>query len=216
MNLLRWDLAQYCFCLVLLGAGGTAGAAVYRCSGSDGVDVYTDSPLPSQACSAATESMARNGEPVGQPAADNTAATDAAGSRPDGAPPITVPLQRVGHLFVVDAIVDGQRHARLIVDTGASHTLLSKTVVRDLGYHRMEAISPPAMLNTAAGPVAAQLIRAGSIRLSSADIYDIQVAVHDLPDAPDGVEGLLGMNVLGQFLVTLDADKAQLRLQRRE
>ena len=39
-------------------------------------------------------------------------------------------------------------------------------------------------------------------------------AIHDLPNAPPEIEGLLGLNVLGHFTVTLDGVRNQLLLGR--
>jgi hypothetical protein len=39
------------------------------------------------------------------------------------------------------------------------------------------------------------------------------VIIHDLPDSPTGVEGLLGLSALRQFQVTLDPTRKVLSLQ---
>jgi len=54
-----------------------------------------------------------------------------------------------------------------------------------------------------------------TISVSDAEARNVTAAVHDLPDAPPGVEGLLGLTFLDKFLVTLDAAKGELHLRRR-
>jgi hypothetical protein len=47
-------------------------------------------------------------------------------------------------------------------------------------------------------------------------VKNVAVAVHDLPDAQAGVDGLLGLTFLDKFLVTLDAQNGKLLLRQRE
>jgi len=68
-------------------------------------------------------------------------------------------------------------------------------------------------MNTVGGPVQAALARIKSIRLAEAEVRDSVVVIHDLPDAPTGVEGLLGLSALREFQVTLDPNKKMLSLQ---
>jgi hypothetical protein len=49
--------------------------------------------------------------------------------------------------------------------------------------------------------------------LAEAEVRDSVVVIHDLPDSPAGVEGLLGLSALRQFQVTLDPTKKVLSLQ---
>jgi hypothetical protein len=51
--------------------------------------------------------------------------------------------------------------------------------------------------------------------LGEAEARNVTTAVHDLPDAPTGIDGLLGMTFLDQFLVTLDVQKGELHLKPR-
>ena len=128
---------------------------------------------------------------------------------------MTVPIQRVGHLLVVGAKLNGSRESRLIVDTGASHTILSYDVARDLGI----LPSPRATsvtVKTAGGPVQAEVVPLGAIRVGEAEAKNIMVGVFDLQDAPAGVDGLLGLTFLSHFLVTLDTVKGELSLRRRQ
>ncbi|TLY18487.1 MAG: hypothetical protein E6K69_00015, partial [Nitrospirae bacterium] len=130
-------------------------------------------------------------------------------------PHITVPVFRVGLSLVVQARLNGSREAKLIVDTGADITILSNQVARDAGILPSSYIST-VTLNTAGGPVRADMASLDAIAVGAAEVLHVPVALHDLPDTPAGVDGLLGLTFLDKFLVTLDAQKGELHLSRRE
>jgi len=44
----------------------------------------------------------------------------------------------------------------------------------------------------------------------------VAAAVHDLPDAPAGIDGLLGLTFLDRFLVMLDMQKGELQLKPKQ
>jgi clan AA aspartic protease (TIGR02281 family) len=140
---------------------------------------------------------------------------------PAAAPPaqspgdVTIPLQRAGNLLVVQAQLNGSRETRLILDTGASHTILSFAVARDLGIYSDQR-GTSVTLKTAGGQVQADVVRVNSIRLGDAEVRNSQAAIYDVPDVPAGVDGLLGLTFLHQFAVTLDVAKGRLHLRRRD
>ena len=122
-------------------------------------------------------------------------------------------MQRVGHLLIVSTKLNGTLDARLILDTGASHTILSREVSDNLDLlsnHPTATVT----LKTAGGPVEAEVVRMSSIRVSEAEVRNSLVAVYDLPDAPPGVDGLLGLTFLKEFEMTLDAGNGVLFLRK--
>jgi clan AA aspartic protease (TIGR02281 family) len=124
---------------------------------------------------------------------------------------ISVPLERLGSLFVVTIQVNETRSARLILDTGASHTILSHAIARDLGLFSLRPVASVTM-HTVGGSVQADMVRVDSIRIAGAEVRNSLAAIHDLPDAPPDIEGLLGLSVLRQFEVTLDTARSRLHL----
>ena len=125
---------------------------------------------------------------------------------------VEVPLQQVGHLFVAMVKLNGEQDARLIVDTGASHSIVSHRLAVELGLYSDSSMGT-ATMNTVGGPVQAPLARIRSIRLAEAEVKESVVVIYDLPDFPAGVEGLLGLSALRQFQVTLDPTRKVLSLQ---
>jgi len=127
---------------------------------------------------------------------------------------VAVPTFRVGQTFVVQVRLNGTRDAKLILDTGAEISLLSHDVVLDLGLFPTST-TPTVTLNTVSGTVRADVLIVDSMAVGGAEAHHVAVAVHDLPEAPPGVDGLLGLTFLNNFLVTLDPQHGTLHLRQR-
>jgi clan AA aspartic protease (TIGR02281 family) len=128
---------------------------------------------------------------------------------------ITIPLTKNGGSFVVHAMLNQERSAQLIVDTGASMTVLSTQVAIDLGILGTTD-NELLTVNTAGGSVQVNMNYLSSIAVGTAQATNVAVALHDLPDIPEHIEGLLGMSFLKHFLVTLDAEHARLILRPKQ
>jgi clan AA aspartic protease (TIGR02281 family) len=127
---------------------------------------------------------------------------------------VAVPTYRVGQTFVVQVRLNGSRDAKLILDTGAEISLLSHDVVLDLGLFPTSS-TPTVTLNTVSGTVRADVIIIERMAVGGAEAHGVAVAVHDLPEAPPGVDGLLGLTFLNKFVVTLDPQQGTLHLRQR-
>jgi len=194
--------------------------ALYECQDATGVIVITDSPAQLTLC-----------QTVGDPSTDTSPPVPALSDPPPGPPSshqsqpeppqpdrlspptIMVPLQRIGSLFVVSLTINHTREARLIVDTGASHTILSRRIALDLGLYA-DTQATPVTMQTVGGPVRGEVVPIESIQVAEAEVRGTAAAIYDLPDAPAGVEGLLGLSFLGHFRVTIDTVHNQLMLVR--
>ncbi len=214
-----------------------AEATLYQCVDASGSRVFTDSlaqlkdckvmnpggPNPPASSSVHTPPVSSPSpqppltRPPGPPAGIGGAVT----SQPHGESgtgagpgPVAAPLERVGRSLVVQVRLNGTRQAKLILDTGADITILSHAVALDLGLVPT-ASSPTITLNTVGGTVRADVVVVETMALGGAEAKAIQAAIHDLPDAPPGVDGLLGLTFLDKFLVTVDSQKGELHLQPR-
>ncbi len=177
-------------------------SALYSCTESSGVTVITDSPAQLRGCTLL--SAGRPTPPEQTPLATEPPprrASEAGGSQAQETPPspsvLAVPLERFGSLFVVTVQINGTRPAKMILDTGASHTILSYAIARDLSLwaqHRSTSMT----MHTAGGTVQADVLPIASIHIGRAEVRNI--------------EGLLGLNVLGRFTVTLDSVRNRLLL----
>ena len=127
---------------------------------------------------------------------------------PTPAPPsYAVPLQRDGNAMLVEAWVNRTVRARLLLDTGAEFTVLSPAAARRLAVNLGDAAIIP--LRSASGVFFAPMIKVQSITVGDAVAYDVEVIVHD---ATPGLDGLLGMSFLDNFLVTISTSNARLIL----
>lgn len=197
------------------------GHAIYRCYDKEGRQVLTDQPAQLEQCipldvvaPPMSDSKKLPVAPipaVPSPAEDRRALPEEQDTGRANHT-VDVPLQQVGHLFVVTVKFNGEQDARLIVDTGASHSIVSHRLAIELGLYSDSTMGTVTM-NTVGGSVQAPLARIKSIRLAEAEVRDSVVVIHDLPDSPAGVEGLLGLSALRQFQVTLDPTKKVLYLQ---
>jgi predicted aspartyl protease len=176
------------------------GHAIYRCYDKEGRQVLTDQPAQLEQCTpldvvAPPMSDSRK-RPVVQipavpgPTEDRRALPEEQGTGLANHT-VDVPLQQVGHLFVVTVKLNGEQDARLIVDTGASHSIVSHRLAIELGLYSDSTMGTVTM-NTVGGSVQAPLARIKSIRLAEAEVSDSIVVIYDLPDSPGGVEALCG------------------------
>jgi clan AA aspartic protease (TIGR02281 family) len=119
----------------------------------------------------------------------------------------TVPLHRDGNAMLVEAVVGGTVPARLLLDTGAEFTVLSTAAARRLALNLSNAAVIP--LRSASGIFFAPMLKVPSIAVGEATVADVEVIVHD---ATPGLDGLLGMSFLDNFLVTISTSTERLVL----
>ncbi len=124
-----------------------------------------------------------------------------------------VTLLRNGSHFIVEATLN-QSEVRLLLDTGASLTILSREVARPLGLQAIDA-QQTVIINTANGTTEAQLYRVESITVGAFDVSPIDIAVVEQL-AIEGASGLLGMNFLEHFDFRIDQEHAELFLRYRD
>jgi len=119
-----------------------------------------------------------------------------------------------GKHILVTALVNGSTPARLYLDTGAAHTLLSPRVLRAAGVspentgEKVEARGLVADAKTAFYRVAIDSLDVGGARVGR-----MTVSAYDM-DMP-GVDGLLGQDFLGFFTVTIDSSRGLVTIAPR-
>jgi clan AA aspartic protease (TIGR02281 family) len=236
---LNFQTVKICLLIGLIAHGmlwlSLGYSATYHCRDESGARVLTDNPaqlhdctqLPTQTPSsineAAPTSQIQNvrSDRVSNPAPHDTQLSDNSISleeeSPDSHPTgeITVPLSKNGGSLVVHVMLNQERSAQLIVDTGASMTVLSSKVAIDLGILGTTD-NELLTVNTAGGSVQVNMNYLSSLTVGTAQATNVAVAIHDLPDMPEYIEGLLGMSFLKHFLVTLDAEHARLILRPKQ
>ena len=199
-----------------LACAGPLFAALFACTEGPGVTIITDSPAQLSRCRSLSESSSPTGDArLPRPAltpepvvilpapVEPVQLASPPKEHPVRPASISVPLERFGALFVVTIQVNETRLAKLILDTGASHTILSHAIARELELLSRRPVASVTM-HTVGGSVQADMVHVDSIRIAGAEVRNSLVAIYDLPDAPPDIEGLLGLSILRQFDVTLD------------
>jgi clan AA aspartic protease (TIGR02281 family) len=123
---------------------------------------------------------------------------------------VGIPLYRRGNHFTVDASQDRGRDMRLLIDTGASMTILTPDVLAQAGL-RYQDTGRSAVFNTANGPVRAPVYTLDSLAVGDWQVNQLNIGVLDLGGGSN-IDGLLGMNFLRHFQFFIDQNEALLRL----
>ena len=121
-----------------------------------------------------------------------------------------VPLIRRGDHFLVDARINNAKPVRLLIDTGASMTILTPAALDRSGI-RYSKTGVQHVFNTANGQVTASVYRLDSLSVDDWQVSNLEIGVLDLAGSPS-IDGLLGMNFLKHFQFFIDQNQALMRL----
>lgn len=121
-----------------------------------------------------------------------------------------IPLTRRGQHFLVDANPGGGGSLRLLIDTGASMTMVTSGVLQQQGA-RYRDTGQSRIFNTANGPVRAPIYILETLSIGDWMVENLETGVLDLAGQA-GIDGLLGMNFLRHFRFFIDQNESVLRL----
>lgn len=124
-----------------------------------------------------------------------------------------IPLERRGNGYLVNITLNDRGSLKLLVDTGASMTAISRETFRRL-YQPDFRLVGTQLFNTANGYTRGNVYRASALNLGHERLNDIDVAVLDLQTLGD-IDGLFGMNVLREFHFEIDHATGVMYLRRR-
>lgn len=122
---------------------------------------------------------------------------------------IDVPLRVVGEHYLVPVTLDNNDTLELMLDTGASKTVIKRGIIENSQPAVMEDISE-LLMNTANGQATGYRANIPNVSIGNLNLRSLDVVLMELPNFE--YDGLLGMNVLNQFDFNLDQDKAVLKL----
>lgn len=123
-----------------------------------------------------------------------------------------IPLEVRGGSLVVEATFNRRFTGRFLLDTGATYCVLGEAVARRAKIAG-RAGNADVQLLTANGPLRARLGAARKVELGRASARDVAVAVVD--DNPvHGLDGIVGLSFLQNFVYTVDASAGVLRLDQ--
>jgi predicted aspartyl protease len=117
---------------------------------------------------------------------------------PPAAAGVTIPY--TGGPLVVDVSLNGVA-LRLMLDTGADRTLISPAAMARAGF---DVVGGPAVhIRGVTGDAQGTLVSVPRLDVAGTRVGPVAVVVHALPG--QGVDGLLGRDVLDAFTLTVDA-----------
>ncbi len=122
---------------------------------------------------------------------------------------IEVPLIPSGNNYLIDTILNGTVTARLILDTGASSISLSKEVAEELGMYAA-SISAKRTFQTANGARESAIFALQTVKTGNAQSMLLEASIND---TYVNMDGLLGMNFLGDYRFEIDRGKNLLILK---
>ena len=122
-------------------------------------------------------------------------------------------LQPRGNQFSLDLKIAGSDFD-LLIDTGASMTTITQKRFQRLFSDSDFSYIEQRLFNTANGIIKGSVYRVPFVRLGRFTLRDVNIAVLDF-DLSEELDGLLGMNILGQFQFQINQGDATLTLSER-
>lgn len=127
--------------------------------------------------------------------------------------PDSIALSRQGEHFIVDASINNRVDVSLLLDTGASISLLSLSAFEVLTQYSEATYLRDVVMNTAGGDITASLYQVSEIAVDDYVVKDFVFAVSNFVSEKN--DGLLGMNFLKEFDFHLDQKNSTLSLKRK-
>jgi clan AA aspartic protease (TIGR02281 family) len=126
-------------------------------------------------------------------------------AEPEG---VTVDLVRSGEVSFTEVVLNERIRQQLMVDTGASFTVISREAAKELGI-TIDENTPFIPIATASSIIFNPLVTLKSVRVGQAEVENVDALVHNLPG---GSAGLLGNSFLSKFKVVLDSGDGRMTL----
>jgi hypothetical protein len=118
-----------------------------------------------------------------------------------------------GAALIVPVHMNGEGPFDFVLDTGATYTCVSPDLSDQLGLEEQQGQIGYGAGIGGSGQI--QLMRADSVRLGAAQAFDMTVCVvmlDQLEATGLSIDGLLGLNFLKEFRMTLDFERQVVRL----
>ena len=129
-----------------------------------------------------------------------------------GAGTVELNFDRKEEVILVDGLINREHPARFILDTGASSVVISTALASRAGIEDSGKLTP-VFVQTAGGIVNAFPSRLSEIAIGDVTVADMPVLVCDTMG--NDVDGLLGINFLRRFHVTLDHASGKITVRNK-
>src|SRR5262249_279748 len=117
-----------------------------------------------------------------------------------------------GNLAVVSVALEGRQMAFLLIDSGASSTIITPVMLRLLGL-AVPPDAPRRQLAVIGGrKIDVPFVRLSSLSVGSPLVRHVEVGVYDVAPQAPVVDGLLGGDILHRFSASVDPVARRLRL----
>ncbi len=124
----------------------------------------------------------------------------------------TVPVSVINNVTLVQALLNGKEQVRLMLDTGASYTLLTPEVAKRLKI-RPRADAPRRKLKlVGTATLDVSFVHLAALQVGDALVEDLEVGITPVAPGNPFLDGLLGGDFLSHFTTQLDHAKSRLRL----
>jgi predicted aspartyl protease len=131
----------------------------------------------------------------------------------------SVPIRMANGKFLVSVVLNDTQTATFLLDTGANATVISLNLARTLRLERPLG-EPKAKVRMASGQeIEMSVVQVKSIAVGLARMENFGVVVHDLAGVAGSagpamtIDGLLGVDFLGRFTMTVNPKAGTLTLQ---
>jgi clan AA aspartic protease (TIGR02281 family) len=122
-----------------------------------------------------------------------------------------IQLQPLGEHYIVDGFINQSSNIRLMIDTGASLSVLTRARFDELESWTNPLYMGETLLNTAGGQINAPIYQFERFQIGYFYVDNISFVILDLEDMVH-YHGLLGMNFLKQFKFQIDQERKLLIL----
>jgi clan AA aspartic protease (TIGR02281 family) len=124
---------------------------------------------------------------------------------------IEIPYRKQQNIILVEATLNAMYTTHFMIDTGATYTIISSSVAENLRLEP-EPETPLMTLQAASGEINAPVVNIDTIAFGNLNIPNVMAAIHDIDSSPD-ISGVIGLNLLNRFTMTVDASRHILILE---
>jgi predicted aspartyl protease len=126
--------------------------------------------------------------------------------------PSTIPLETLGNHVLVRAVLNHQEPVTLLLDTGATHTMLTPEAARRVGLTPAPHVLTGALQVVGGRQVRFPLVPLAALAMGEAVVTNLPVGILSTFPGTRAVDGLLGGDFLEHFTLTLDYSARRLQL----